>query len=171
MAEADLSGKAHQQIEPDHRDRVDINQRGDAQVEAAWHSQRQQSDHDRNCRDQRIGIAEEDASHHTRSMLALPNSPSASRTAREKHDDGDRVLVLRRHVAGAERLEQPEQQAADHGADRAAHAAEHGGGKTLQRQQRADIVAGQRDRRDEDAADRADGRRQREGQVRRCARC
>ena len=46
--------------------------------------------------------------------------------------------------------------------DGAADAAEHDGGEAFQRQQRASIVAGERNRRDQNARNRADGRRQRE---------
>ena len=67
-------------------------------------------------------------------------------------------------IAGAERFQQSEQEPADDGAERIAHAAQHRSGKALQGEQCADIVARQGDRRDEDAGDRTDGGGAAEGQ-------
>src|SRR5688572_7120717 len=53
----------------------------------------------------------------------------AARTHHEDQDHGqerDEVLIARRDDAGAEGLQQAEHQPADHGADGAAEAAEHG---------------------------------------------
>ena len=79
---------------------------------------------------------------HTRTTDARPNNPRgmASRT-----------------------IKQSEQETARLRADRAADAAEHGRGETLERQQGSDVVARQRDGSDQDARHRADRRRNSKG--------
>ena len=84
MAQADLAGKAHEQIEADHGERENENQRADAVVIGRREKQRQHDDHggDQDRRQQpRI---EERAQTHTRSTLTRPNRPCgmATRTTR-----------------------------------------------------------------------------------------
>ena len=86
MAEADLAGEAHQQVEAEHRERVDEDQRCDAQIESATAAnQRQRPPRWRRRRiTQRIGARDEAPHDHTRSTLRWPNRPCgmANRTAR-----------------------------------------------------------------------------------------
>jgi hypothetical protein len=87
-----------------------------------------------------------------------PSSEQALRHGEQDekdNDEGEGVLVCRTDVTNPQRFEQPEQQSARNSAKRIAHAAEHRGRKSLQRQQRTDIVTRERDRRDQDTGDRA----------------
>src|SRR5208282_4054543 len=83
----------------------------------------------------------------------------------EDNQEGDGILIIRRDVACAERLQQTKKEAPDHRAEGAAYAAEHCARKSLKRQQRSDIIAGQRDRSDEDSCDRPNRRRYDEREV------
>jgi hypothetical protein len=55
MAQADLAGKTHQQIEAEHRERVDEDQGDDAIVEVRRQDERQEHDDQPDRNDQRIG--------------------------------------------------------------------------------------------------------------------
>src|SRR5215831_17062106 len=100
---------------------------------------------------------------HTRSTDARPNNPRGMASRTIKMTRNASILVLRGDVAGGKCLERSEQQSADDRSDGAADAAEHGRGETLERKQRSDVVARQRDGTDQDARHRADRRRNSKG--------
>ena len=80
MAEADLPGKAHEQIEADDRQRKNENQRADAIVVRRRKEQRQDND---DCRDRyrrQQPSFEQRAQAYTRSTLARPNKPCGMET-------------------------------------------------------------------------------------------
>ena len=84
MAQADLAGKAHQQIEADDRQRENENQRADAIVVRRRKEQRQDNDDGRDHYRRQQSRFEQRAQAHTRSTLARPNRPCgmATRTTR-----------------------------------------------------------------------------------------
>src|SRR5215208_7326298 len=94
--------------------------------------------------------------------------PEEAVRRRKEHEENDqereRVLVGGADVSGAERLEEPEQQAARDRSQWTAHPAEHRRRKAFQREERSYVVARQRDRRDQDTRDGADRRRASEGE-------
>ena len=84
MAEAHLPGKAHQQIQAHAGERKHEHQRGDAVVVGGRKHQRQRDDQDGHRQHDRQTMIEECTHAHTRSAVALPNSPRgiANRTSR-----------------------------------------------------------------------------------------
>ena len=84
MAQADLAGKAHQQVQSDPGKREHENQRGDAIVVGGGEVRWQHRGNHRHCGDRHQPGIEQRAHAHTRSTLARPNRPCgmANSTAR-----------------------------------------------------------------------------------------
>src|SRR3982751_4041361 len=74
-------------------------------------------------------------------LLDLRFAEEAGRSEdQDQHEDGERrdVLVLAREIRRPENLDQPDQQAAEHGSGQGADAAQHGSGEGLDAGEEAD---------------------------------
>src|SRR5579863_4285668 len=96
---------------------------------------------------------------HPLNVGASENAGWKCKQNKDDKNEGDRVFVFGRQIAGAECLHKAKNQTADDRAARIADTAHHRSGKALQSENSADVVIRERNRRYQDASDRANGGR------------